>query len=197
VVREESGLTSTRLSSSCLCNFITFTTFSQSSFTLFIFSYLSFHIEIILRHPQCLRRYHRFVGCSTAARYAMFLSAEQVLFLETCPRCRLNGTKSSIFVSILPAGVKTVLRFLVRRANQDGPTTLSGVGYINALDEANVPQNHSHSFDDADANIQIYSLSPGSWPRHFCLHALCWDILVQRINPVLGIGLLSTSIAHT
>ncbi|KAL3445661.1 hypothetical protein BJX65DRAFT_309615 [Aspergillus insuetus] len=38
----------------------------------------------------------------------------------------------------------------------------------------------THSFDDADPNIYIYSLSPGSWPRHFCLHTLCWDILVQR-----------------
>jgi hypothetical protein len=73
-----------------------------------------------------------------------------------------------------------VLRFSVRRERQDGLTTLSGVGYIDALDEAIVPQSYSHSLKDADANIQVNSLPPGSWPRHFCLHALCWDILVQR-----------------
>ncbi|KAJ0418087.1 hypothetical protein BJY00DRAFT_315302 [Aspergillus carlsbadensis] len=70
--------------------------------------------------------------------------------------------------------------YILRRENQDGPTTLSRVGYIDAFDGVNVPRDHAHSFEDANANIEVYSTSPGSWPRHFCLHALCWDILVQK-----------------
>ncbi|KAL3494542.1 hypothetical protein BJX62DRAFT_234145 [Aspergillus germanicus] len=102
--------------------------------------------------------------------------------LYCCPICDVPISRTGYLPGDLPQVPLEWHQklFNLRRANQDGPTTLSGVGYINALDEANVPQNHSHSFDDADAKIQIYSLSPGLWPRHFCLHALCWDILVQR-----------------
>ncbi|KAL2858762.1 hypothetical protein BJX68DRAFT_141616 [Aspergillus pseudodeflectus] len=83
--------------------------------------------------------------------------------------------------------------YIFRRERQDGLTTLSGVGYIDALDEAIVSQSYSHSLKDADANIQVNSLSPGSWPRHFCLHALCWDILVQRTpGAAQALTLLST-----
>ncbi|KAL3463106.1 hypothetical protein BJX64DRAFT_128266 [Aspergillus heterothallicus] len=71
---------------------------------------------------------------------------------------------------------------IVRRENQGGPTVLSGVGYIDALDGVNAPQDSTHSFEDAHAQIETYSLSPGSWPRHYCLHDLCWDILLQRAH---------------
>ncbi|KAL2857873.1 hypothetical protein BJY01DRAFT_116481 [Aspergillus pseudoustus] len=67
---------------------------------------------------------------------------------------------------------------VVLREHQDGPTTLSGAGYIDQLDGVNAPEDFSHSYEDTRAQIKTYSTSPGSWPRHYYLHAMCWDILL-------------------
>ncbi|KAL3448449.1 hypothetical protein BJX65DRAFT_317354 [Aspergillus insuetus] len=62
----------------------------------------------------------------------------------------------------------------------DRSALLSGMGFVNSIDQIVAPSDHQHCFTNNDANLASFTpFHYDSWC--FAFHASCWDILLERV----------------
>ncbi|KAL2822775.1 hypothetical protein BDW59DRAFT_149120 [Aspergillus cavernicola] len=117
--------------------------------------------------------------------------------LHYCVICGVLISRTSAVPGTVPTDLEwyqqlRVIQLYDDLANGPRPATklapLSGVGFVNLSDRITAPLDHGYSFKDDNANLESYTpfYDPelGTWCFNF--HALCWDILLQRVPEALS-----------
>ncbi|KAE8132710.1 hypothetical protein BDV38DRAFT_274913 [Aspergillus pseudotamarii] len=120
--------------------------------------------------------------------------------LHFCVICGVLIRRTSFAPGVLPDDDLQwyqQLRAVSRRESSD-VATLSGVGYVDSDDSIIAPLGPESSYRDASATLEEYFLyyEGSQLPWSFFFHAICWDILLQRVPDGLSDLSKFSSIFH-